>query len=77
MSDEMDKDLPAAVWSGSFRLFGVDVKVHTLDDGQRIIEADSVQQLLEAMTTAPKDDQAMKEELEKFARWQRGLDTLG
>lgn len=30
-------------------LFGVEVKCHTLDNGQAIIEADSLHDLLEAM----------------------------
>ena len=32
-------ELPRSVWQGSFFLYGVAIKCHTLDDGQRIIEA--------------------------------------
>ena len=61
--------LPHAVWSGSFHLFGVDVKCHTLSNGQRIIEADSMHRLLEAMGAGgPVIDADMQE----FAKWQRG-----
>jgi hypothetical protein len=62
-------DLPHAIWSGSFHLFGVEVKCHTLSDGQRIIEADSMHKLLEAMG----DGQVVEhDDLTEFAKWQRG-----
>lgn len=62
-------DLPVAVWSGSFRLFGVDVKCHTLSDGQRIIQADSLAALMAAMGDgAPSEG----DEADAFASWQRG-----
>jgi hypothetical protein len=61
--------VPESVWSGEFLLFGVKVRGHVLSDGQRIIEADDVVRLLNAMagnwSTDPGD-------LERFARWQRG-----
>lgn len=60
--------LPHAVWSGSFHIFGVEVKCHTLSDGQRIIEADSMHKLLEAMGDGP----VVQHDLEEFAKWQRG-----
>ena len=44
--------LPTSVWHGSFRLFGVDVKCHVLDTGERVIEGDSMADLLEAMQSA-------------------------
>ena len=47
----MKERLPRPVWSGSFHVFGVEVKCHCLDDGQRIIEADSMARLLEAMAS--------------------------
>ena len=60
---------PVAVWSGSFRLFGVDVKCHTLSDGRRIVEAASLEALIAAMGNpeAPLDTDA-----DAFATWQRG-----
>ena len=62
-----------SVWSGSFRLFGVDVKCHVLSNGQRIIEEDSMEELLRAMSDG--DDLATNgdaREIERFARWRRG-----
>jgi hypothetical protein len=61
-------DLPTPVWSGSFVVFGVELKVHVLDDGRRIIEKASMERLLEAMEAG-----ADPGDLEGFVRWQRGL----
>lgn len=62
-------ELPTAVWSGSFRLFGVDVKCHTLSDGRRIIEVESMARLFEAMTTSAANAEG---DMEGFSRWQKG-----
>lgn len=59
--------LPTSIWSGSFRVYGVDVKCHVLDDGQRVIEADSVAALFEAMGTPGVE----MGDVEEFVRWQR------
>jgi hypothetical protein len=59
--------IPQPVWSGEFTLFGVTLHCHVLSDGQRIIEADDVADLFEAMGGALDEiDQAGIEEL---ARW--------
>lgn len=66
-------DLPTPVWSGSFKLFGVDVRCHTLSTGERIIEQDSVLQLFQAMgMSGGKLDADNAEAADAFARWQRG-----
>lgn len=39
-------DLPKAVWEGSFIVGGVEVKCVVLDDGRRIIEAESMEALV-------------------------------
>lgn len=59
-----------SVWSGSFQVFGVEVKCHTLSDGQRIIEAESFHNLMEAMGADRRTIDA--EAMEEFAKWQRG-----
>jgi hypothetical protein len=60
-------DVPTSVWQGSFQLFGVEVKCHVLSDGQRIIEADSMENLMEAMGIPGATlDHA---EIEKFTKW--------
>lgn len=64
-------DVPHTVWSGSFRLFGVEVKCHTLSNGQRVIEESSVHALLEAMGKPGAEHRLDDEQAEAFARWQR------
>lgn len=60
--------LPTVVWSGTFRVFGVDVQCHRLSDGQAIIEADSMVQLIEAMDAPAGRDIG---DLEDFYSWQQ------
>jgi hypothetical protein len=64
-----EHDMPTSVWSGTFRVFGVDIRCHTLSDGQAIIEADSVAQLIEAMESPEGRDIG---DLEDFIAWQQG-----
>ena len=45
----MTDDLPKSIATGTVTVFGVELHVHTLDDGRRIIEADGVHHLLAAM----------------------------
>lgn len=66
-------DLARAVRSSTFRLFGVDIRCHVLDTGRRVIEAASLQALLEAM--GGPDDITTPDEIERFARWQWGQDS--
>lgn len=67
-NDEPIQDLPVAVWSGEFPLFGVTLKCHTLSNGMRIIEADSLEALFSATEQrAPAD----LEELAAFLKWKR------
>ena len=44
----MTDRLPKAIWSGSFSVLGVDVKCHVLDNGQRIIDSESIVELFDA-----------------------------
>ncbi len=65
---------PRSVWSGSFHILGVEVKCHILSDGQRIIEADSMHSLLEAMASSEPteiDPNAMQ----GFLKWRDGIDV--
>lgn len=50
-------------------LFGVVLHLHVLDDGTRIIEAQDMVALLEAMEGGGLVDE---DEIAAFARWQRG-----
>jgi hypothetical protein len=60
---------PTSIASSSFQIFGVTVRCHVLDDGQRIIEEESVAALLEAMSDLTQPDMG---DLESFNRWMRG-----
>lgn len=56
----MAKELPTAMWQGEFTICGVTLKVCVLDDGQRVIEAESFERLMAAMAdgsfnAAPED----------------------
>jgi hypothetical protein len=48
-------DIPVSVWSGTFRLFGVDVKCHKLSDGTNIIEEESMNAVVTAMLSGSLD----------------------
>ena len=42
-------DLPTAVWSGTFSIFGVELRCHTLSNGERVIDVDSVHAFTKAL----------------------------
>lgn len=62
---------PTPIWSGTFQVFGVDVKACVLPDGTRLIEGDSFAALIEAMHDPSAT--ANPGELDKLMAWQRGL----
>jgi len=67
----MNKELPKAIAEASFKVFGVTLRCYVLDDGHRIINADDVDALLEAMSQeGPKEEG----EIMEFAIWQRGVE---
>ena len=57
-----------SVWQGSFILFGVELQCHVLSNGQRIIEEDSMVDLIESMK-APLEDTSEGAELAEFCEW--------
>jgi hypothetical protein len=65
-------ELPRVVWSGEFNLGGVKLRCHVLNTGQRVIDEESVVDLLEQMST---DEPLDVSELERFADWQRGIES--
>jgi hypothetical protein len=67
-------ETPVSVWQGEFRLLGVVLHVHVLDNGMRIIEAPDMMALLEAMERGGPVDE---DEVAAFARWQRGGERDG
>jgi len=44
----MTKKLPKSVHAGEIEIFGVTLKCHVLDNGQRVFEADGLEQLFAA-----------------------------
>jgi hypothetical protein len=70
---QLEGVLPSAVWSGEFVLFGVPLKCHVLNDGRRIIDAESIEDLMRAMATQGEQSlEEMEREVAAFARWMRG-----
>lgn len=67
----MNTHLPIAVWSGEFRLFGGVIKCHVLDDGRRIIEADSLADLFNPHGPTERSPE-VEAEIEQFLRWLHG-----
>jgi hypothetical protein len=68
-----DDDIPISTHQGEFTLFGVTLHCHVLSDGQRVIEADDINRLFEAMAEPCTMDVAdVKTAVEAFARWVRG-----
>lgn len=65
-------DAPVPVWQGEMPLLGVTLHCHVLPDGTRIIEAQDMVALLEAMERGGPVDE---DEMAAFARWQRGIDS--
>ena len=61
---------PQSIWQGSFKVFGVEVKCHTLDNGERVIELESVKELFTAMGEASPDT-TNSPDADAFVRWQR------
>ena len=62
-------DTPKSVWSGTFNVFGVELKCHVLDNGQRVIEKDSVAAFMNGL--ADMVDPADDPNIEDFMRWFR------
>jgi hypothetical protein len=64
-------DLPVSLRQGSFTLFGVEVSCHVLDDGQRVIDAESMGKLLVALAN-PDTPSASAEDLRCFVEFVSG-----
>ena len=65
--EEDEQNIPTTVWEGSFVLFGVEIKCAVLDNGQRIITAESVAAMFEGME---RNEPINLGELERFTEWQ-------
>ena len=67
----MSERMPTSVHQGSIFIMGVELKVHVLDDGRRIIASDSFVDFLRALEDGP---QPTKEEMEALARFMKGTE---
>ena len=68
-------ELPRSIWEGSFTLFGVEVRCHVLDDGQRMVETDSAERLFGAMASIaamPSNEEGERSAVEEFTQWIKG-----
>ncbi len=63
-------DLPTAIWSGEFQIGSVKLKCHVLDNGQRVIDAESVDEFFRFLD----DGAPLPSSMDDFARWMRGDD---
>ncbi len=62
-------EAPVSVWHGELTLLGVTLHLHVLDDGLRIVEAEDMAALVEAMGRGGPVDE---DEIAAFARWLQG-----
>ena len=76
MSEQTEGRVPVAVWEGTFRLFGVDVRCYVLADGQRIVHAEDRAKLLPVLAGDPEGGPEDDDALVAFARWQRGMSDV-
>lgn len=61
-------NIPKAVWEGTFTVFGVELKCYILDNGQRIVDAECMDKLLEVMNNP--DANAEPGDIDEFTKWQ-------
>ena len=65
----MGNKTPKSVSSKTFRIYGIQVCCHLLDDGRRVIAADSLTKLLSAMANGIPDMDLEEHDLDMFVMW--------
>jgi hypothetical protein len=66
----MADTLPRAVWEGTFKFFGIDLRCYVLEDGRRIIDADDLGKMYEAdIAGVDEGDEVQKQ---AFLAWLKG-----
>ncbi len=63
----MEDNLPKPIWSGSFWLGDLEMKCHVLDNGQHIIEAESMNNFINGLFG---DKPPTEAQIIDFAQWQ-------
>lgn len=66
----MNGRIPKAIWEGEFSIAGVPLKCAVLEDGSRIIEAESFRNFIDALENGTVEFGPA--DLVDFARWQSG-----
>ena len=62
--------LPRAVWAGTFKFFGIDLRCYVLEDGRRIIDAGDMSKMYDAdMAGVDEGDDSQRE---AFVAWLKG-----
>jgi hypothetical protein len=72
MKPAREEDIPKVTHTGIIDLLGVKARVHRLDDGRTVIEAEDFHKILEAMGITPADLEGLvgvTENLLKANRW--------
>lgn len=66
--------IPTAVWEGTFTIMGVPLRCSVLNNGQRVINAEDIDALFDAMGDDERDidREALQLELDAFGKWQHG-----
>jgi hypothetical protein len=67
----MPNKIPKPVSSKVFKIFGVSLHCHVLDDGRRIISSDSLVKLLDTMAAGIPDLELEEHDLDHFIFWCR------
>lgn len=67
----MSEAIPKAIWSGTFEALGVTLHCHVLDNGQLVIEHDSMMCFLAALADSSEQEREAID-MDAFVRWQRG-----
>lgn len=67
--------IPKAVWTGTFNIFGFEMKCAVLDDGQRVIDAEGLEGFLSAMEAGTLDPNLHHPDEDRFYRWIHGEDV--
>lgn len=75
MSEEGKKEIPRAIWEGTFTVFGVRLRCSVLDDEAhtRVINAEDLAKLFKEMEACSVDDLFDVDDLVEFNKWQQGF----
>ena len=67
----MSTKTPKSISSKTFKIFGVSVLCHVLDDGRRVISSDDLVKLIDTMAAGIPDIELEEHDLDHFIFWCR------